>query len=640
MVSLRHLFASRLSVKLIGSSLVLVILMVSLSVYSVDRGRNAIIEAVGSDTLFLAQTMSSAVDRTLYLKHHELWFTGSSELAQEELASSNAAFDAMEDPEGYIESVDEEWLSTPMTETTPTMDAILQNNLSRELWYMLDDHYVQEHGVDIYFGVFVTNKYGAVAAMSVRTGGYAQDGTDCWQDCLANGSYFGPVEYEEHLGQYGLYISTKLLDSEDRFVGTITGFINIVAVVEEAGFLMVKYETTEISILTKEGRQIYSTSTYHMLQDISQKDYYQKATESSGYFIADEGGRSRLFSYTYSTGYLSFDGHGWMVLVSHDVSEVLASVSDLTYSMIVVSAAVIGLAIVSSYGLSVRISRPVKELAENSRQFSKGDLSLRVDVRRSDEIGQLAESFNSMADELQSLYSDLEGKVKERTAELEQVTKKLRLLGSITRHDAINQITVLRGFLSMIEESIDDPDTLSRLKKVEEAGENIRSYLEFTGDYEKVGVHGPEWMDIGAQLPAQLFGLNLGSVELRNGLKGLELYADPMLPKVFRNLLDNSVKHGGRVSKVSITWREAPDELQILYEDDGAGIAAEAKDKLFERSTKAGRRSYGLYLSREILAITGMSIRETGEPGKGARFEISVPKGKYRVPGSVRSGTP
>lgn len=637
MVSLRHLLTSRLGVKLIGASLILVVLLASLAMYSVARGRDALIEAVGNDTVFLAQTLSSVVDRTLYLKHHELWFAGSGDLAQRELAASNAAFDAMEDPEAYIDAVDAEWRSTPASETTASIDDVLQSNLSRELWNMLDTHYEAEHGVDIYLEVMITNRYGAVVAMSVRTSGYGQDGTSWWNGCLEAGSYFGPVEYEEDIGLYGMYISSRLLDSEGSFVGIIAGFINIVAVAEEAGFLMVKFETTEIFILTQDGRLIYSTSTFHMLEDMSGTDYYLKATEQSGYFLAERGERSRLFSYTHSTGYLNYDGRGWMVLVSQDEAEVLSPVADLTTNTLVVSVVVIGLAVASSYSLSMRISRPVRELAESARHFSKGDLDRRVDVRRADEIGQLASSFNEMAGELKSLYSDLEVKVEERTREVEAANEKLHILGSITRHDSLNQLSIIRGWMSMIEEGARDTKTLEHIRRVITASETLEDLLKFTGTYEKVGVTQPEWVDVKIALDSSLPGLDLRGAKVLNGLKGLSVLADPMFPKVLRNLAENSVKHGQRTARISFSYEERPDGLVIVAEDDGVGVPEARKAKLFDRVREpSGRVGYGLYLSRAILAITGVTIQETGTPGQGARFEVTVPEGKYRL----ERGTP
>ncbi|WP_054848640.1 ATP-binding protein [Methanoculleus chikugoensis] len=74
--------------------------------------------------------------------------------------------------------------------------------------------------------------------------------------------------------------------------------------------------------------------------------------------------------------------------------------------------------------------------------------------------------------------------------------------------------------------------------------------------------------------------------------------------------------------------------ISLVYEDDGIGIPYEVKENLFKRGF--GRQTgFGLFLSREILAITDLSIRETGEPGKGARFEIGgvPPGGFYRFTG-------
>jgi signal transduction histidine kinase len=69
--------------------------------------------------------------------------------------------------------------------------------------------------------------------------------------------------------------------------------------------------------------------------------------------------------------------------------------------------------------------------------------------------------------------------------------------------------------------------------------------------------------------------------------------------------------------------------MVIRYEDNGAGILDENKEKIFNRGFYTNN-GFGLLLSREILSLTGLGIRETGTPGKGACFEITVPKGMWR----------
>jgi K+-sensing histidine kinase KdpD len=119
--------------------------------------------------------------------------------------------------------------------------------------------------------------------------------------------------------------------------------------------------------------------------------------------------------------------------------------------------------------------------------------------------------------------------------------------------------------------------------------------------------------------------LEAGDIEVDTDLDDIEIYADRMLERVFHNLVGNSIRHGEKVTKIRIFHQQSDDSLLVICEDDGKGIPDEMKGGLFE-----GRRGRGLYLVKEILGITEMTIAEKGEFGKGARFEIRVPKGEYR----------
>ena len=110
----------------------------------------------------------------------------------------------------------------------------------------------------------------------------------------------------------------------------------------------------------------------------------------------------------------------------------------------------------------------------------------------------------------------------------------------------------------------------------------------------------------------------------------LAIYADPMLARVFANLMDNTIRHGGQVSRVRVRyWLEGDGALTLAWEDDGIGVPAKEKEEIFKQGI-GKNTGLGLFLIREILGITGIAITETGEPGKGARFEMRVPEGMYR----------
>jgi signal transduction histidine kinase len=216
----------------------------------------------------------------------------------------------------------------------------------------------------------------------------------------------------------------------------------------------------------------------------------------------------------------------------------------------------------------------------------------------------------------------------------ETANRKLNLLSSITRHDIRNQLTALLGYLELIRNNIRDPDTLAMVDKEERAAQNIVRQIEFTRSYEELGVHAPMWQDVTMSISAIVSSRSSAQVTITTKLDGLEIFADPLFEKVNENLIDNSIRHGERVHHITFSWLPyANNAGAIVYEDDGIGVHEEDKERIFDKGF--GRNTgLGLFLTREILAITGLTIKECGTYEKGVRFEILVPQGKYRFPES------
>jgi PAS domain S-box-containing protein len=214
---------------------------------------------------------------------------------------------------------------------------------------------------------------------------------------------------------------------------------------------------------------------------------------------------------------------------------------------------------------------------------------------------------------------------------LRTANMKLNLLSDITRHDINNQLTVLVGYLQLVKENCSDPGILAYIEREERAAATIRQQIQFTGEYQDIGLEAPTWQDIGKSFQEAVHHHNTGDITIEDETGSLEVYADPLFEKVFYNLVDNSLRYGGaQMNTIRVSVNERPDGLVITYEDNGAGIPDNEKIRIFKRGFgKTGGQ--GLFLVREILSITGITIAETGVPGEGARFEIVVPKGMYRV---------
>ncbi len=212
---------------------------------------------------------------------------------------------------------------------------------------------------------------------------------------------------------------------------------------------------------------------------------------------------------------------------------------------------------------------------------------------------------------------------------LQLAVKKLNMLSSITRHDILNQLMVLGGYLAISKETVADPEILGFVQKEEEAVTSIRRQIEFTRYYEDIGVNAPQWQGIATTIRASASQLPVEGIALEIAFSHGEIFADPLISKVFYNLMENSIRHGGNVTRIRFLLNETDTGAVVIYEDNGTGIPAEDKERIFRRGF-GKHTGLGLFLSREILAITGIVIRETGELGKGVRFEILVPREMYR----------
>ncbi len=208
--------------------------------------------------------------------------------------------------------------------------------------------------------------------------------------------------------------------------------------------------------------------------------------------------------------------------------------------------------------------------------------------------------------------------------------KKLKLLSSITRHDIRNQLTALLAYIELSKMTVQDPELKKTIDKEEVVANNILRQIEFTKTYEDIGVRAPQWQNVAEQISLLSPPLNQAGVHLSVSTGDLQVYADPLLEKVFENLIDNSLRHGEHVRNIEVRYEKRDTGLVLMYRDDGAGVPDKDKKRIFEKGF-GKNTGLGLFLTREILSITGLSIQECGLYGSGVLFEILVPEGCYRI---------
>ena len=257
-----------------------------------------------------------------------------------------------------------------------------------------------------------------------------------------------------------------------------------------------------------------------------------------------------------------------------------------------------------------------------------------------DKLNFLNEKLQRTVLELQQANTDLTQENTERKrveSALATANNKLQLMASITRHDLLNQLHSLHGFLDLaVSDHKEDPaNAWIYVEKALAVARQTIDTVKFTDEYQNIGIKTPIWQNIRMIVMNSLRHTSLHDIPLENLFPDdIEIYADPLIEKVFSNLIDNSVRYGGNNTVIRFRAEERDGNYVLICEDDGVGIADVEKEKIF--SYQYGKNTgLGLFLAREILSITGISIHETGVSGEGARFEILCPSGIIRISGRI-----
>jgi len=129
---------------------------------------------------------------------------------------------------------------------------------------------------------------------------------------------------------------------------------------------------------------------------------------------------------------------------------------------------------------------------------------------------------------------------------------------------------------------IEDPKLKTYLEKERQAIDKIQRQFRFAKEYQNIGVASPDWQNIRNTVSRVKEVLDLPGITVTVST-GSSIYADPLFEKVIYNLFENSVRHGQKVSKIRVSLREENSGALLIVEDNGVGIPAHEKTKIFER---------------------------------------------------------
>lgn len=357
-------------------------------------------------------------------------------------------------------------------------------------------------------------------------------------------------------------------------------------------------------------------------------------TDSNGTVVADSQGELIGKQYVPDTPGMPFpspleSGSAGILYMSPEPSAVFPSPLTLSQAVshYIIWGALLAIvvAFLITYFLSRRISAPVKALTVAARQMGQGDLSQRVVSKDKGELGELAQAFNSMAENL------------ERDEQLRR-----NMIADIA-HELRTPLSNLKGYLEALNDGIIKPDSDSIRSLDEEA--NLLSRL--VNDLQELSLAeaGELKLDCEIQNITRILKQAVAARQTQAAAKGVSLSADlpRKLPRVnidahrisqvLLNLIDNAITHTPGGGTIKISAGKHDNWLKINVVDTGEGIPAKDMPNVFERfyrvdksrTRSTGGAGLGLAIAKSLVEAHGGNIEVQSQEGKGSRFSVRLP---------------
>ena len=228
-------------------------------------------------------------------------------------------------------------------------------------------------------------------------------------------------------------------------------------------------------------------------------------------------------------------------------------------------------------------------------------------------------------DEQGEVIKNLETVVSEKNNEAEHA----RFVNGLFRHEITNQYMGINAFICLIkDDSCSEKEKPEMLEKIFKISPKITNLLSEWSKYQSAGYRF-QWQTL-PQIFRRCAGLH-SNIKIDLVKDNISIISTPAIQIVMSSMVNNTAMHGGQdVSEVKIDWQKVPEGIVLIYEDNGVGIPDEQKSDIFKKGF-GKHTGMGLFLAKEILKTMKMEIVEKGIYGKGARFEIFVPEGAYKL---------
>ncbi|MBN2442382.1 MAG: HAMP domain-containing protein [Spirochaetales bacterium] len=595
----------KIGIKILLSFLFVIILMTFLSFYLINSNYNSLQQSVGDLSILLVQQMMERIDQNIYLKIEEM------QLYFKNLIQINCV-------QQLFVLMNSEEMRTQYQEISVNNQEMINPKVSALLKKNLIDYYKQQYNYELFTEVFITDAAGMNIAQTGPTTDMIQNDEEWWSLAKERYLYVSDVEYDESADTYGISICIRIDDENGAFLGISKTILSLKGIIMETELNIKKYKNFEATLVTKDSKIIYSTNAFHYLADISGEKFYQQADKRQGSFILNHNGITKLFTHTSSTGYRTYKGHQWELIIAQDLKDVFQPVFTLIMSMIAVSLFIIILGIIISYILSRSISRPIEQFIKAAQIIGNGNLDYKVEIFTGDEINELAKEFNQMTERLKKTISDITFAEKK----IERSLKEKEILLQEIHHRVKNNLQVIMSMLRLQTKSTKENGLAEKINEIQNRIKSISLIHEQLYQSENfINIDFTLYIRSIINNLFRFYKTDPARIQLTFDIDSLILGIDQAIPcgLIMNELISNSLKHafpGDKKGQISVSLH-SKEENKIELTISNNGIPIENDLDYYKNS-----ETLGLYLVI-ILAEDQLNGTITLDRTNGNKFIIS-----------------
>lgn len=483
---------------------------------------------------------------------------------------------------------------------------IVNNSLSRDL---IDE---QEHFA--FSEIIVTNSEGFNVGQTGFVSDFYQADEEWWMDAKNKGLIITELSYDMSARIYSVSICSTIRDDENNFLGVFKGVWNV----ERITNLLNKSSLQEknVYLLTKNYRIIYSSTNHSFMQRLSNDVINHINMSKEDYVVTDY---DELLSYTSVNKY----GLELILLIKHEPDYILRYLNPLINQIFIISIIFGSASLIISIIISNSIITPVNNLKKSAEKIGEGKMDTKINVDSSDEIGELADSFRKMRDELK---------------ELRESRKRMILM--IT-HDLKQPLTPIHGYAGLLKKKLKGKKQKEYLDRIMYNSKRMKNMINrmldlFRLEAGKLKIK-KEKNDVKKIIQDAIkekeHRIKLKNITIEKELKKVMINCDKRRIKtVFTNLIDNAVKFSEEDGRIEIKMKESKNNVKVSVRDYGQGIKKEDIKKLFKEeylgkySEERGGAGVGLTLVKHIVKKHNGKINVKSDYGKWTEFIIMLPK--------------